>query len=189
LNRRIAPSSSKSVAKIDPSIEVIAANAEFDSARQLAQGEAALTRGADALVVIPIEDSSTAPIVEMAHRQQVPVLAYDGIDQGRTPGRLRLVRQSESRRASGALRGRAHSPWRQHRADKRRSDLRSVQGLQGRRPVAAAGKIKLAYEADAKDWLASNGQREVEQALTATNDKIDAIIATNDTLAQASSRR
>jgi D-xylose transport system substrate-binding protein len=55
--------------------------------------------------------------------------------------------------------------------------------------VAAAGKIKLAYEADAKDWLASNRQREVEQALTATNDKIDAIIATNDTLAQASSRR
>src|SRR5208337_5487600 len=41
-----------SVAKIDPSIKVIVTNAEGDTARQLAQGEAALTRGANVLVVM-----------------------------------------------------------------------------------------------------------------------------------------
>ena len=51
-------------------------------------------------------------------------------------------------------------------------------------PLVASGKIKIVYETDTKDWLATNAQREVEQALTAQNDKIDGIVAANDTLAQ-----
>ena len=69
-----------------------------DSARQLAQGEAALAQVADVLVVIPIEDASAPPIAQIAHRQHVPVLAYDGMIKGAlpTPTSNSTIRKSAS---------------------------------------------------------------------------------------------
>ena len=51
-------------------------------------------------------------------------------------------------------------------------------------PLAEAGKIEIVYEAEAKGWLAENAQRAIEQALTATENGIDGVVAANDTLAQ-----
>ena len=178
-----------SVAKIGPSIKVIATNAEGDTARQLAQGEAALAQGADVLVVIPFEVSSAAPIVEMAHRQHVPVIAYDGMINGALPdayvsfdnrkvGELQAQYAVDHIAAGGSV---ALINGDQNCAQCRAFKRGAHAVLD---PQVAAGKIKLVYEADTKDWLASNAQREVEQALTATDDRIDAIVAANDTLAQ-----
>ena len=178
-----------SVAKIDPSIKVIVTNAEGDTARQLAQGEAALTRGANVLVIIPIEERPAAPIVDMAHRQHTPVLVYDGMIEGALPdayvsfdnqkvGELQAQYAVDHIPPGGSIaviNG-------DQTCDPCRAFRRGAHAVLV--PLAAAGRIKLVYEADAKDWLASNAQREVEQALTATDDRIDAIVAANDTLAQ-----
>ena len=179
-----------SVAKIDPSIKVIVTNAEGDTARQLAQGEAALARGDSVLVVIPIEERPAAAIVDMAHRQHTPVLAYDGMIKGALPD---AYISFDNRRKFGELQAQYavdHIPPGgsialingDQTCDPCRAFKRGAHAVLD--PLAAAGKIKLVYEADAKDWLASNAQREVEQALTATDDRIDAIVAANDTLAQ-----
>jgi D-xylose transport system substrate-binding protein len=177
------------VAGIDPSVQVIVSDAEGDTGRQLAQAEAALAQGVKVLVVIPIEDTAAAPIVDMAHREKVPVLAYDGMIRGALPdayvsfdnqrvgelqaryvvdhvaqgGRVALINGDQVCEPCKAFKRGAH-------------DVLD--------PLVATGRIKLVYEADTKNWLAANAQREVEQALTATNDEIDAIVAANDTLAQ-----
>ena len=57
--------------------EVLYSNAGGDAAKQQSQAEAALTQGADVLVVDPIDSKSAAAIAEKAKAQNVPVLSYD----------------------------------------------------------------------------------------------------------------
>jgi D-xylose transport system substrate-binding protein len=48
------------------------------------------------------------------------------------------------------------------------------------KPLADKGEIKIVMEQWIKDWLPSEAQRLMEQALTANNNKIDAVLAPND---------
>jgi D-xylose transport system substrate-binding protein len=177
------------VAALDPSIDVIVTDAEGDTGRQLAQAEAALAQGAKVIVVIPIEDTAAAPIVELAHRERVPVLAYDGMVRGALPDGYvsfdnQKVGELQARYAVDhiATGGRVALINGDQVCEPCRAFKRGAHIVLD--PLVAAGRIRLVYEADTKNWLASNAQREVEQALTATNDQIDAIVAANDTLAQ-----
>jgi D-xylose transport system substrate-binding protein len=177
------------VAAIDPSIQVIVTDAEGDPGRQLAQAEAALAQGASAIVVIPVEDAAAAPIVEMAHREKIPVLAYDGMIDGALPDAYvsfdnEKVGELQARYVVDhiAAGGRVALINGDQVCDPCRAFKRGAHKILD--PLVATGRIKLVYEADTKSWLASNAQREVEQALTTTNDGIDAIIVANDTLAQ-----
>ena len=67
---------------IDPSIEVIALNAEGDGNRQIAQGEAVLAQGVKAIVINTIGETTAVPIVKKAELEGVPVIAYDGLMSG-----------------------------------------------------------------------------------------------------------
>jgi D-xylose transport system substrate-binding protein len=52
-------------------------NAGGDAEKQASQGEAALTQGAEVLVVDPMDSKAAAVIVEKAHAQEVPTVSYD----------------------------------------------------------------------------------------------------------------
>jgi D-xylose transport system substrate-binding protein len=56
---------------------VMSAVADGDQDRQNKQAESLLTRGADALVVIPKNLSTAGRIIKVAHEKNVPVVAYD----------------------------------------------------------------------------------------------------------------
>jgi D-xylose transport system substrate-binding protein len=179
----------EAVKKLDPSIEVLAVNAEGDPGRQLQQGEAALTQGVKVIVVNTIQEGTAAPIVRAAQKEGVKVIAYDGLIKGVIPDGY----VSFNNEQVGELQAQYlvdHLP-----AGAKIAIINGDQVCDACRafktgahkvldPLAAAGKIKIVYEADTKDWLAENAQREVEQALTANNDQIDGIVAANDTLAQ-----
>ncbi len=179
----------QAVKELDPSAIVIVTNAEGEPSKQLAQAEAALAQGANVLIEIPIESRAAAAVVEAAHREKVPVVAYDGIVVGALPDAY----VSFDNEKVGALQAQYavdHSPVGASIAiingdqycDPCRAFKRGTHAVVD--PLAAAGKIKVPYETDTKDWLAANAQRETEQALTVTNDRIDAVVAANDTLAQ-----
>jgi D-xylose transport system substrate-binding protein len=179
----------RAVATLDPSATVMVSNAEGEPSKQLAQAEAALASGVDVLVLIPTQDVATAAIVEAAHREKVPVIAYDGMVMGALPdayvsfdnekvGALQAqyaVDHTPAGAAIAVLNG-------DQSCDPCTAFKRGVHAVLD--PLVAAGKITVSYETDVKDWLAANAQRATEQALTATNDRLDAIIAANDTLAQ-----
>ena len=60
-----------------PRLQVLYSNANGDAAKQQSQAEAALTQGAEVLVVDPFDANSAAAIAEKAQAQDVPVVSYD----------------------------------------------------------------------------------------------------------------
>src|SRR5260370_1998914 len=61
---------------IDPSIEVIANNAEGSDASQVAQAEAALTSGANVIVISPLDEATGQAIVSKTAAVHVPAISY-----------------------------------------------------------------------------------------------------------------
>ncbi|MCY4462067.1 MAG: substrate-binding domain-containing protein [Albidovulum sp.] len=179
----------EAVKELDPSIEVIALNAEGDGNRQIAQGESVLAQGVKAIVINTIGETTAVPVVRQAQMEGVPVIAYDGLMVGVVtegfvtfnneyvgvlqaqylvdnlePGaRIAIINGEQFCAACRAFKDGAHKVL---------------------DPLAADGKIEIVHEAEAKGWLAANAQRAMEQALTANNDMIDGVVAANDTLAQ-----
>jgi D-xylose transport system substrate-binding protein len=71
------PDFEKAVEEQCEDCEVLYNNAGGDAAKQQSQAEAALTQGADVLVVDPMDSKSAAAIAEKTKAQNVPVLSYD----------------------------------------------------------------------------------------------------------------
>lgn len=65
-----------------PTCTVDYANADQDSAKQLQQAEAALTKGAKVLVLDPVDGTTAGKIVTEAKAQNVPVISYDRLITG-----------------------------------------------------------------------------------------------------------
>lgn len=63
--------------QLAPNVRVIYSNANQDANQQLSQGEAALTNGAQVLVLDPVDSAGAAVIADKARAQGVPVIAYD----------------------------------------------------------------------------------------------------------------
>src|SRR5439155_15102358 len=57
--------------------ELIYSNADQDAAKQQQQAEAALTQGANVLVLDPVDGKAAAAVAASAKGQNVPVVAYD----------------------------------------------------------------------------------------------------------------
>src|SRR5690242_11563017 len=57
--------------------ELIYSNADQDASKQQQQAEAALTQGANVLVLDPVDGKAAAAVVSSAKGQNVPVVAYD----------------------------------------------------------------------------------------------------------------
>ena len=71
------PDFEKAVEELCGDCEVIYSNAGGDAEKQQSQAEAALTQGAEVLVVDPVDSKSAAAIAEKAQAQNVPVVSYD----------------------------------------------------------------------------------------------------------------
>jgi D-xylose transport system substrate-binding protein len=61
---------------------VIYANASQDATKQQTQAEAAITKGADVLVLDAVDAKSATAMVERAKESDIPVLAYDRLISG-----------------------------------------------------------------------------------------------------------
>ncbi len=180
----------EAVHAIDPDIEVIANNAQGDAATQLQQAEAALTNGADVIVVSPFTAEAGASIVAKAEAAGAAVIAYDGGIEGAVPDAY-VSFQGEK---VGELQG-------QFLLDNLpegstvamiNGDITSVPGRDFKAgahtildPAFASGQLILGYESDTAGFDPATGQRSMEQALTDLGDNVQGVIAPNDGLANA----
>src|SRR4029453_16906108 len=71
------PKFEKKVKQLCSDCSVIYSNADQDPAKQQQQAEAALTKGADVMVLDAVDAASAAAIVNKAKAQNVPVISYD----------------------------------------------------------------------------------------------------------------
>ena len=72
-----APLFTAAVAELCPSCEVLYQNADADPAAQQAQADAAITQGAEVIVISSVDTAAAASIVESAQSQGVAVVTYD----------------------------------------------------------------------------------------------------------------
>jgi D-xylose transport system substrate-binding protein len=153
-------------------------------ADQIKQCENFLTKGVDVLIVAPHNGQIAASIVEAAHKQGVPVISYD-----------RLIRNSDvdlyvshqvvkigQMQAQYAL---DHAPKGNYvligGSQTDNNALLLMEGqMQVLQPALDRGDIKIVAKQFAREWLASEALRIMEDALTKNNNNIQAVVASND---------
>jgi D-xylose transport system substrate-binding protein len=169
-----------------PGCEVIYFNAGGDAEKQQSQGEAALTKSADVIVLDPMDSKSAAAIAERANAQDVPVVSYDRLienaevdayvsfDNERV-GELQAETLSKKLKEDGHAKG----PIIKINGDP--ADPNAALFKAGSNKAFEAAGVTVAKEYDTPGWTAENAQREAQQAITALgNDGFWGIYAAND---------
>jgi D-xylose transport system substrate-binding protein len=180
------PDFEKSVSEQCPECEVIYFNAGGDAEKQQSQGEAALTKGADVLVLDPMDSKSAATIAERANAQGVPVVSYDRlIENGEVDAYISFdneevgVLQAETLAKKLKEDGSASGPIIMINGDP--ADPNAALFKKGAHKGFEAAGVKVAKEYDTPGWTAENAQREAQQAITALGDDgFAGIYAAND---------
>src|SRR5262245_29066101 len=165
------------------SCQIIYSNANQDAAQQQSQAEAALTNGANVLVLDAVDGAAAATIATKAKQQNVPVISYDRLITG-TPAVNYYI--SFDNVAVGKLQG---TSLLQALSGKTNASVVMINGAptdnnaklfkQGAHSVLD-GKVTVAKEYDTPDWSPNQAQTEMSQALTALNNKVDGVYAAND---------
>lgn len=161
----------------------VSADAQSSSAKQLSDIESLMAQGVDALIVLAQDTAAIGPAVQAAADEGIPVVAYDrliedarafyltfdNVEVGRMQARevFKMVPKGNY----VMIKGSPTDP----NADFLRGGQQEV--LQA---AIDAGDIKIVGEAYTDGWLPANAQRNMEQILTANDNKVDAVVASND---------
>jgi len=166
-----------------PGCQVLASNANQDASQQHAQAEAALTNGANVLVLDAVDSASATVIATKAKALKVPVIAYDRLIPGTDAIDYYVSFDNE---AVGKLQGEALLHALAGRADAQvvmiNGSAADNNGLLFKKGAHSAldGKVSVRKEYDTPDWSPDKAQDEMTQALTAMGDRLDGVYAAND---------
>lgn len=167
--------------------EVIVQSANGNSADQLSQIQNMLTQNIDVLVIIAVDSDALSPVVEEAKKQGVKVLAYDRlinnaeIDAYVSFDNVRVGELQAEYLVNEVPEGKyfllGGDP-----ADNNAHMFREGQ-MNILQPHIDSGAIEVVGDQWADGWSAENAMNIIENALTANNNDIDAVVATNDSTA------
>jgi D-xylose transport system substrate-binding protein len=180
------PDFEKAVEEQCEDCEVLYNNAGGDAEKQQSQAEAALTQGAEVLVVDPMDSKSAATIAEKAKAQNVPVVSYDRlIENGEIDAYVSFdnvkVGELQAETLAKKLKedGSASGPIIMINGDP--ADPNAALFKEGAHKGFEAAGVDIAKEYDTPGWSAENAQREAQQAITALgNNGFAGIYAAND---------
>src|SRR4051812_44222731 len=166
---------------------VIVQSANSDDTRQVRDVESLISRGVDALVIVPHNGSAMTRAVRSANEAKIPVIAYDrlimnaNIDYYLT---FENVKVGEAQAAWAA----AHLPA-DHKARIVRiygapTDNNAKMLKEGQDaildPLIKAGKIEVVHEDWALDWKPENGKKIMNAAITKAGRNLDLVVVSND---------
>jgi D-xylose transport system substrate-binding protein len=165
------PNFERKVKELCSDCDIIYSNADQDAAKQQQQAEAALTKGADVLVLDAVDAAAAGAVVTKAKQQDVPVVSYDrlitdaDIDyyisfDNVQVGRLQAQSLSEELK----------------RIDKARGPIPMINGAptdnnaklfkQGATSGFKSAGVRVAKSYDTPDWSPDKAQDEMDQAIT-----------------------
>ena len=161
----------------------VSADAQFSSAKQLSDVESLIAQGVDALIILAQDAQAIGPAVQAAADEGIPVVGYDrliedprafyltfdNVEVGRMQARAVLAAQPKGKYVM--IKGSPTDP----NADFLRGGQQEV--LQA---AIDAGDVTIVAEAYTDGWLPANAQRNMEQILTAQDNAVDAVVASND---------
>lgn len=161
----------------------VSADAQSSSAKQLSDVESLIAQGVDALIILAQDAQAIGPAVQAAADEGIPVVGYDrliedprafyltfdNVEVGRMQARAVFEAMPKGRYVM--IKGSPTDP----NADFLRGGQQEV--LQA---AIDSGDITIVGEAYTDGWLPANAQRNMEQILTATENGVDAVVASND---------
>ena len=161
----------------------IAADAQSSAQKQLADVESLIAQGANALIVLAQDSSAIAPAVQKAVDEGIPVVGYDRLIENPNAFYITFdnkeVGRMQARAVFAAKPSGNYAFIKGSSADPNADFLFSGQ-MEVLKDALAAGKIKNVGEAYTDGWLPANAQKNMEQILTKANNKVDAVVASND---------
>jgi D-xylose transport system substrate-binding protein len=153
--------------------ELIYSNANQDAAEQQSQMEAALTDGANVVVLDPVDSASAAGMVNLAKQQDVPVVSYDrlilnsdavdyyvsynNVRVGELQGSELVKKLAADGNPTGPIIKINGSP----------TDNNAKLFGQGADSELGKAGVQVAQEYDTPDWSPDKAQSEMDQAITA----------------------
>ena len=159
------------VEELCPDCEVIYANATQDPNKQQQQAEAAITNGADVIVLDAVDVKSVGPIVQHANQEDIPVIAYDrlipdqdiayyvsfdNVKQGRIQAQTLLDKLGSGADGESIV-----------MVNGAPTDPSAGDYKKGAHQVFDKSGVKIAKEYDTPDWSPDKAQVEMEQSITA----------------------
>lgn len=161
----------------------ISADAQSSAAKQLTDVESLISQGANALIILAQDAGAVGPAVDKADAEGIPVVGYDrliedsrafyitfdNVEVGRMQARAVLAAKPEGNYAF--IKGSSADP---------NADFLFGGQMEVLKEAMDAGKIKNVGEAYTDGWKPENAQRNMEQILTANDNNVDAVVASND---------
>lgn len=168
--------------------KILYSNATQDAAKQQNQGDAALTQGADVLVLDAVDAGSAGAIVAKAKAQKVPVVSYDRLitnadvdyyvsfdnaGVGKLQGQTLIKGLKANGKPTGPVVLIAGDP----------ADNNAKLFKQGAVQALKQGGVTIAKSFDTPGWNADKAQNEMQQSITALgNSGFAGVLASNDDL-------
>ncbi|WP_274423130.1 D-xylose ABC transporter substrate-binding protein [Chelativorans sp. YIM 93263] len=161
----------------------ISADAQSSASKQLTDVESLISQGADALIILAQDSSAIGPAVESAVNEGIPVVGYDRLIENQNAfyltfdnkevGRMqaRAVYEAQPEGNYAFIKGSSADP---------NADFLFEGQMEVLEDALESGEIVNVGEAYTDGWLPANAQRNMEQILTANNNEVDAVVASND---------
>jgi D-xylose transport system substrate-binding protein len=180
------PNFQREVKRLCSDCKVIYSNADQDAAKQQQQAEAAITQGADVMVLDPVDAAAAAAIVTRAKQSDIPVISYDrlltdsdidyyisfdNVRVGRLQAESLTKKLEEDGNGDGTIVMINGAP----------TDNNAKLFKQGAMSVFDQSDLKIGRDFDTPDWSPDEAQQEMEQSITSLgNDGFVGVYAAND---------
>ena len=164
----------------------ISADAQSSAQKQLTDIESLIAQGANALIVLAQDSSAIAPAVQKAVDDGIPVIGYDRLIENPDAFYITFDNKEVGRmqaRAVFAVKPAGNYVFIKGSSADPNADFLFSGQIDVLKDAIATGTVKNAGEAYTDGWLPANAQRNMEQILTKTGNKVDAVVASNDATA------
>ncbi|MBX7147015.1 MAG: D-xylose ABC transporter substrate-binding protein [Alphaproteobacteria bacterium] len=161
----------------------ISADAQSSNEKQMGDIENLIARGANVLIVLAQDNNAILPAIEKAKAEKIPVIGYDrlieapgvfyitfdNVEVGRMQAKEVLKQKPKGNYVY--IKGSPTDP---------NSDFLNKGQQEVLKAAVDKGDIKIVGNQYTDAWLPDNAQKNMEQILTANNNKVDAVVAAND---------
>ena len=166
-----------------PDWDYIETDAQASAEKQSSDVEALISKHVSALAIIPFSDELIKPAAADAVANHIPTIGYD--HQVEVPGVFYLsFDNAEVGRiqARGVMAVKPEGNYVYIKGSQTMDITNLVHNGQVEvlKPAIDAGKIKIVGDQYTDDWKPEVAQTNMEQILTANNNKVDAVVASND---------
>ena len=164
----------------------VSADAGGSAEKQLADIDGLIAKGVKALVILAMDKDAIVPALAKAKAKNIPVIAYDRLIEA--PGVFYITFDNKevgrmTARAVLAVKPKGNYAFiKGSPTDPNANFLREGQA-EVLADAVKKGDIKIVGDEYTDGWKPENAQKNMEQILTKNNNKVDAVVASNDGMA------